>query len=79
MSREELMDQLKSVKAITPTGLAIQFNIKVSRTKNLRRSSRSQNLKVYNLNMQNSPPFKRAPPVPSASESESKVQIRALA
>ena len=42
MSREELMDRLKRMKAITPTGLAIQFNIKVSMTKNLRRSSRSR-------------------------------------
>lgn len=35
MSSEELMDRLKRIKAITPTGLAIQFNIKVSMTKRL--------------------------------------------
>jgi len=60
LSREELMDQLKRMKAITPTGVAIQFNLKVSAAKRLleelRRNgiidivSRSHNLKVYALN-----------------------------
>ena len=59
MSSEELMEQLGRMKAITPTGLAIQFNLKVSTAKKLleqlRRDrvvdlvSRSHNLKVYAL------------------------------
>jgi len=59
MSSEELMEQLGKMKAITPTGLAIQFNLKVSTAKKLleqlRRDrvvdlvSRSHNLKVYAL------------------------------
>ena len=59
MSSEELMEQLGRMKAITPTGLAIQFNLKVSTSKKLleqlRRDrvvdlvSRSHNLKVYAL------------------------------
>lgn len=56
---EELMDHLGRMKAITPTGVAIQFNIKVSAAKRLleelRRNdivdlvARSHNLKVYAL------------------------------
>jgi len=59
MSSEELMDQLGRMKAITPTGLAIQLNIKVSTAKKLLEelrgqrvlalASRSHNLKVYSL------------------------------
>jgi ribosomal protein S25 len=59
MSSEELMEQLGRMKAITPTGLAIQFSLKVSTSKKLleqlRRDrvvdlvSRSHNLKVYAL------------------------------
>lgn len=59
MSSEELMEQLRRMKAITPTGIAAQFNIKVSVAKRLleglRRDrvvelvSRSHNLKVYAL------------------------------
>lgn len=59
MSSEELMEQLGKMKAITPTGLAIQFNLKVSTSKKLleqlRRDrvvdlvSSSHNLKVYAL------------------------------
>ena len=59
MSSEELMEQLGKMKAITPTGLAVQFNLKVSTSKKLleqlRRDrvvdlvSRSYNLKVYAL------------------------------
>jgi ribosomal protein S25 len=59
MSSEELMEQLGRMKAITPTGLAVQFNLKVSTSKKLleqlRRDrvvdlvSRSHNLKVYAL------------------------------
>lgn len=59
MSSEELMEQLRRMKAITPTGIATQFNIKVSVAKRLleglRRDrvvelvSRSHNLKVYAL------------------------------
>ncbi len=57
MSSEELMEQLRRMKAITPTGLATQMNIKVSTAKKLLREleeqrvislvSRSHNLKVY--------------------------------
>lgn len=59
MSNEELLEQLGRMRAITPTGVAIQFNIKVSTAKRfleeLRRNevvdlvSRSHNLKVYAL------------------------------
>ena len=54
---DELKSQLEKMKAITPTSLAMQFNIKVSMAKKLletlRRDeivdvvSRSHNLKVY--------------------------------
>jgi ribosomal protein S25 len=60
MSSEELMEQLRRMKAITPTGLAAQMNIKVSTAKKLLEelrgqrvinlASRSHNLKVYSLN-----------------------------
>ncbi len=53
------MEQLGKMKAITPTGLAIQFNLKVSTAKKLLEQlrndrvvdlvSRSHNLKVYAL------------------------------
>jgi ribosomal protein S25 len=59
MSSEELIEQLGKMKAITPTGLAIQMNIKVSTAKKLLEelkeqkvlalASRSHNLKVYSL------------------------------
>ncbi len=59
LSNEEMMDHLKRMRAITPTGVAIQFNIKVSMAKRLleelRRNevidlvSRSHNLRVYSL------------------------------
>lgn len=59
MSSEELMEQLGKMKAITPTGLAIQMNIKVSTAKKLLEelrgqrvlslASRSHNLKIYSL------------------------------
>ena len=59
MSSEELIEQLRKMKAITPTGLAIQMNIKVSTAKKLLEelkeqkvlalASRSHNLKVYCL------------------------------
>ncbi len=59
MSGDELMEQLGKMKAITPTGLAIQFNLKVSTAKKLLEQlrddrvvdlvSRSHNLKVYAL------------------------------
>lgn len=59
LSSEELMDQLRRMRAITPSGVAIQFNIKVSMAKRLleelRRNevvdlaSRSHNLRVYSL------------------------------
>lgn len=55
----ELMEQLGRMRAVTPTGVAVQFNIKVSAAKRLleelRRDgvvdmvSRSHNLKVYQL------------------------------
>jgi ribosomal protein S25 len=58
-SGEELMDQLRRMKAITPTSLANQFNIKVSTAKKLLEGlredrvvelvSRSHNLKIYAL------------------------------
>jgi ribosomal protein S25 len=59
VNSEELMDQLRRMKAITPTGVAISFNIKVSMAKRLLEElrgdrvidlvSRSHNLKVYAL------------------------------
>jgi ribosomal protein S25 len=59
MSSQELMEQLGKMKAITPPGLAIQFNIKISTAKKLldqlKRdrvvdlASSSHNLKVYKL------------------------------
>jgi ribosomal protein S25 len=59
MSSEELMEQLRRMKAITPTGLATQMSIKVSTAKKLlgeleeqrvlSLASRSHNLKVYSL------------------------------
>jgi len=59
MSTDELMEQLGKMKAITPTGLAINYNIKVSTAKKLLNelteqkvitlASRSHNLKVYAL------------------------------
>jgi ribosomal protein S25 len=59
MSSEELMEKLRRMKAITPTGLAAQLNIKVSTAKKLLEelkeqrvlslASRSHNLKVYAL------------------------------
>ncbi|RLI08830.1 hypothetical protein DRO42_05640 [Candidatus Bathyarchaeota archaeon] len=60
LSSEELMEQLRRMKAITPTGIAVQFNLKVSTAKRLLEElrknevidlvSRSHNLKVYALN-----------------------------
>jgi ribosomal protein S25 len=62
MSSEELMEKLRRMKAITPTGLAAQLNIKVSTAKKLLEelkeqrvlslASRSHNLKVYSLSQQ---------------------------
>ncbi len=59
MTTEELMEQLGKMKAITPTGLAIHYNLKVSTSKKLLKelldqkvitlASRSHNLKVYSL------------------------------
>jgi ribosomal protein S25 len=59
MSSEELMEQLGKMKAITPTGLAIHYNLKVSTAKKLLAelkeqkvitlASRSHNLKIYTL------------------------------
>ncbi len=59
MSSEELMEQLGKMKAITPTGLAIHYNLKVSTAKKLLNelteqkvitlASRSHNLKIYPL------------------------------
>lgn len=59
MNSDELIEQLRRMKAITPTGIAIQFNIKVSMAKRLLEElrddrvidlvSRSHNLKVYTL------------------------------
>lgn len=53
----ELMEQLKKMKAVTPTGLAAHYNLKVSMAKRLLQRlekdkvvdlvSRSHNLKVY--------------------------------
>jgi len=59
MTTEELMEQLGKMKAITPTGLAIHYNLKVSTAKKLLEelkeqkvitlASRSHNLKIYTL------------------------------
>ena len=59
VSSEELVEQLGRMKAVTPTGLAIQYSIKVSTAKRLLEElrkdkvvdlvSRSHNLKVYQL------------------------------
>ena len=59
MSSDELMDQLRRMKAITPNGVANQFNLKVSTAKRLLEKlrkdrvvelvSRSHNLRVYAL------------------------------
>ncbi len=59
LNNDELMEHFKKMKAITPTGVAVQLNIKVSVAKRLleglRRDklinlvSRSHNLKVYQL------------------------------
>ncbi|MBA7622152.1 hypothetical protein ES703_29524 [subsurface metagenome] len=56
---EDLMEQLKKMKAVTPTGLAIHYSLKVSMAKKLLNQlqkdkvvemvSRSHNLKVYAL------------------------------
>ncbi len=62
MSSEELMEQLGKMKAITPTGLAIHYSLKVSTAKKLLEelreqkvitlASRSHNLKVYAITQQ---------------------------
>ena len=59
MTTEELMEQLGKMKAITPTGLAIHYNMKVSTSNKLIKelmeqkvltlASKSHNLKVYTL------------------------------
>ncbi len=59
MTTEELMEQLGKMRAITPTGLAIHYNLKVSTSKKLLKelmeqkvitlASSSHNLKVYTL------------------------------
>ncbi len=59
LSSDDLMEQLRRMKAITPNGLANQFNIKVSTAKRLLEGltkdrvielvSKSHNLKVYAL------------------------------
>jgi ribosomal protein S25 len=59
MSSEELIEQLKRMKAITPTSLAVHYNIKVSTAKRLLNDlreqqiinleSRSHNLKIYTI------------------------------
>jgi ribosomal protein S25 len=56
---EDLMEQLQKMKAVTPTGLAIHYSLKVSMAKRLLEQlqkdkvvemvSRSHNLKVYAL------------------------------
>jgi len=58
---DEVMGALRGMKAITPTGVASKFNLKVSIAKKLLRelensgtlelAARSQNLKVYALKM----------------------------
>ena len=59
MSSEELIEQLKRMKAITPTSLAVHYNIKVSTAKRLLKDlldqqiinleSRSHNLKIFTI------------------------------
>ena len=59
LNSEDLMEQLKKMRAITPTGLANHYNIKVSVAKKLLGElfknnmlnlvSRSHNLKIYQL------------------------------
>ena len=59
LSNDELMDQLGGMRAITPTAVAMQFNIKVGMAKrlleDLRKNkvvdlvSKSHNLRVYAL------------------------------
>ena len=59
-SSEEVMQALKRMKAITPTSVAAQFNLKVSVAKKMLRdlesvgtlelAASSQNIKVYALN-----------------------------
>ena len=59
MKSDELLEQLQKMKAITPTGLALQYNLKVSMAKKLLNQleddrvvnlvSRSHNLKIYAL------------------------------
>jgi ribosomal protein S25 len=59
ISSEELLEQLDRMKAITPTGLAAQLDLKVSAAKRLLEelrankvvdlATRSHNLKVYSL------------------------------
>jgi len=58
---DEVMGALRGMKAITPTGVASKFNLKVSVAKKLLKelensgtlelAARSQNLKVYALKM----------------------------
>jgi ribosomal protein S25 len=58
-SSEELIEQLKRMKAITPTSLAVHYNIKVSTAKRLLKDlldqqiinleSRSHNLKIFTI------------------------------
>jgi len=59
MDSAEFLEQLGKMKAITPTGLAMQYNLKVSMAKKLLNQleddrvvslvSRSHNLKIYAL------------------------------
>lgn len=59
-SSEEVMQALRKMKAITPTSVAAQFNLKVSVAKKMLRdletagtlelAASSQNIKVYALN-----------------------------
>jgi len=59
MDSDELLEQLGKMKAITPTGLAMQYNLKISMAKKLLTQleddrvvslvSRSHNLKIYAL------------------------------
>jgi ribosomal protein S25 len=62
LNSDELIEQMRRMKAITPTGLAVQLNLKVSMAKKLLEElrknkmvnlvSRSHNLKVYSLSQQ---------------------------
>jgi len=59
LSNEELIEHLSNMRAITPTAIAIQFNIRVGMAKRLLEElrknrvvdlvTRSHNLKVYSL------------------------------